>query len=371
MSDVRSPWVYIILVNWNSWKDTIECLESVYRSEYPDYKVVVCDNNSQDGSMDFIKSWASGELDIWIPSNNSLRDLTFPPVAKPIRYIEYNYVSGEVFSKSDDDLSELILIQSGSNLGFAGGNNVGTKYALSQGEFNCIWFLNNDTVIKPDALSQLIKRIEDEPTAGICGSRIYDYNNPSKIQALGGAKYNKYSSTCSHIKPLAEANHPLDISALESQMDYIVGASMLVTNTLVKDVGLMCEDYFLFFEEFDLAIRARKMKFSLGFANNSVIYHKGGVSTGSSYHAASFSYSADYWINRSRLLFVKKHYPYLIPFLYLRFLAAIFNRINRKQFDRIPMILSLMINNFPILVSQNLTPKNNTSPRYKVNNSKA
>ena len=368
MNFKKSLRVYIILINWNAWKDTIECLESIYRSEYSDYKVIVCDNNSQDGSMEIIKSWANGELDIWIASDYSLRNLIFPPITKPIKYIEYDFVRGESYSKNDNDPNELILIQTGSNLGYAGGNNIGTKYALNQGEFGYIWFLNNDTVIRPDTLDKLVNRMEKNQDAGICGSEIHDYYKPNQIQVLGGARYNKYTSSCSHIKPLADSNCPINISAIESQMDYVVGASMLVSYGVVLNVGLMCEDFFLFFEEIDLAIRARKKNYSLVFANKSIVYHKGGISTGSSDHAASFSYSADYWINRSRLLFVKKHYPYFLPFLYIRFIAAIFNRINRKQFDRIPMILSLMINNFPILVNQNLTPKNYTSPSYKVKN---
>lgn len=71
----KAPLIYIILLNWNSWVDTIECLESLFRNDYPNYRVVVCDNNSMDDSMLYIKAWAKGNLDVFVDYDNPIRFL--------------------------------------------------------------------------------------------------------------------------------------------------------------------------------------------------------------------------------------------------------------------------------------------------------
>jgi len=81
--------VYIIILNYNGWADTIECLESVLRNDYPNYQVVVVDNNSPNNSMEYIKAWAEGKLDVWINSENPLRKISFPPIPKPFPYLFY------------------------------------------------------------------------------------------------------------------------------------------------------------------------------------------------------------------------------------------------------------------------------------------
>ncbi len=82
-----NPKVYIIILNYNGWADTIECLESVLRNDYPNYQVIVVDNNSPNNSMEYIKAWAEGKLDVWVNPNNPLRKLSSPPVSKSIPYV--------------------------------------------------------------------------------------------------------------------------------------------------------------------------------------------------------------------------------------------------------------------------------------------
>ena len=76
--------VYIIILNYNGWADTIECLESVLKNDYPNYQVIVVDNNSPNNSMEYIKAWAEGKLDVWVKPAHPLRHLSFPLVKKPI-----------------------------------------------------------------------------------------------------------------------------------------------------------------------------------------------------------------------------------------------------------------------------------------------
>lgn len=129
---LNSSKVYVIILNWNGWEDTIECLESVFRNIYPSYTVIVCDNGSHDGSLERIKLWAEGKLDVLVPSHNPLRPLSYPPVIKPIPYIEYYREDAEKGGINDGKIP-LVLIQTGGNLGFAGGNNVGLRYILARG----------------------------------------------------------------------------------------------------------------------------------------------------------------------------------------------------------------------------------------------
>lgn len=161
--------VYIIIVNWNGWKDTIECLESVLRNDYPSYQVIVCDNGSHDDSLGNIKRWATGKLENGVLPSNPLYSISFPPVRKPISFIEYTREEVDAVRNVNPTDARLILIQNAANLGFAGGNNVGIRYALDRDDFRHVWLLNNDVVIKPDALSRLVRRMNEKRTQACAG----------------------------------------------------------------------------------------------------------------------------------------------------------------------------------------------------------
>ena len=148
--------VYIVLVNWNGWRDTIECLESVFRLDYPDFMVVGCDNASGDDSLAQIKSWAAGTLVIRA-KNPALAELVEPAIPKPVEWVEYDRPTAEAGGSPDND-ARLVLIRTGGNLGFAGGNNVGIRFALAHDDCTHVWLLNNDTVAPPDSLSHLVAR---------------------------------------------------------------------------------------------------------------------------------------------------------------------------------------------------------------------
>ena len=177
------PQVYIVLLNWNGWQDTIECLESVFRLNYPHFTVIVCDNASSDGSMKKIEGWANGFIAASCDSADLAR-LTVPPITKPLDF-DCILSSGEA-AKSRSSSSRLLLIQTGANLGFAGGNNVGIRYALARGDCDYVWLLNNDTVVEPDSLSSMVRMAEADPKLGICGSQLRSYATPMKFKPWGG-----------------------------------------------------------------------------------------------------------------------------------------------------------------------------------------
>jgi len=333
--------VYIIIVNWNGWRDTLECLESVFRNDYPDFQVVVCDNDSTDGSLDRIKEWAAGRLCASSADGPPCRSFTTPAIPKPIQFVELDRAQAEAGGHTRAPDVPLALIRTGGNLGFAGGNNVGLRYALARDDFAYAWLLNNDTVIPPDALVALVSRMQERPDAGQCGSRLLFYEAPNEVQALGGASYNRWFALTRHIGAFSSADRPVDISEIESRMDYVVGASLLVSRSFLLDIGLMNEDYFLYSEEIDWATRARG-RYDIAYAHNSVVYHKEGRSIGSSSSAAQKSRFADSYGIRNRIRFTRIYYPLALPTVYLGLVVAIANRLRRGQPERVLDILRII-----------------------------
>lgn len=335
------PLVYIVILNWNGWGDTIECLESVFKNDYLNYKVIVCDNSSSDFSVEYIEKWCNGDLYPFLHKDNKLGNISRPFKEKPIKYFIYEGKDIEAtnFPKNDADL---VIIKTGGNLGFAGGNNVGIRYALARDDFSHIWLLNNDTVIKFDALSHLMSRISNVPHAGICGSTLLYYNQPDIVQALGGATYNPFFASTKSIGALQKFDINVNEEQIGKKIDYVIGASMLVSKDFLKKIGLMCEDYFLYYEEIDWAYRGRK-DFSQVYAKNSIVYHKEGASIGSNSDAKKKSKLSDYYGIVNRLKFTKNNCQVYYPFVYLTLFAILLNRIRRKQFDRVKMIWQIIL----------------------------
>ncbi len=320
--------IYIIILNWNGWKDTIECLESVFRSEYPLFRVIVCDNYSFDNDLKRIHQWAEEMFMDDKRMNES--DKKSCLIKKPLSVSCYNRYLAENGGNEKED-SGLILIQTGANLGFAGGNNVGIRYALKRNDFKYVWLLNNDTIIQPDTLTQLVNRMEKDPAIGICGSTLLYYSDPQKVQAHGGATYNSWLGIPKHIGIFKDKNELLDNEKIERKMDYVVGASMLVSKSFLNDIGLMGEEYFLYREELDWATRA-KGKYKLGYAEGSIVYHKEGKSVGSSPDLKYKSLQSEYYSNLSTLKYACKFNSYRIwLILSLRLILKICYFIYKRQ----------------------------------------
>ena len=321
--------VTIILVNWNGWRDTIECLDSLLLLEYPDFRIVVCDNGSGDESLKEIKNWAD--------CNN-------------VKYAEYQRAVAETDGSLVFD-PLLTLIRNEENLGFAGGNNVGLRYATARGDADYCWLLNNDTVVEPDALTHMVTRLQQHPEFGICGSTILLYHDRQRIQALGGGHYFRWIGLPWHYGRFTGWGKTINLQRAETWMNYVEGASMLVSRQFLDKVGLLCEDYFIYFEEADWAIRAEG-RFKLAYAPLSIVYHKVGGTVGTSSNPAKMSYICDYFNIRNRLLFTRRFYPASISTIYLVLFGAILLRICLGKWDRAVMIYKLMFG-----VTANIRPK--------------
>lgn len=341
MNDSEFPKVAIVLLNWNNWQDTLECLESVLKLDYPNFRVILCDNASQDGSLDVIKTWALGGRGFVPASANPLRVISIPPVSKPISYWEYTQDEAE---KGGDlkEQSPLVLIQNKANLGFAGGNNVALRYVLVRHEFTYAWLLNVDTVVKPDALKKLVQCMAANPGAGLAGSTLLYYDAPDKVQALGGATYNRWLGIARHLGTGQSIHQLIDANAITRQLDYIMAASLIVSIYFLKEIGLMEETYFLFFEEIDWVTRARG-RYTLAYAPESIVYHREGRSSGANATPSARSLKAEFYNFRNRLRFTQKFYPYALPTVWFGLVLTIINSLYRGQGKRAKLALEILL----------------------------
>lgn len=330
-----TPNVHIIVLNWNGWRDTIECLGSLFHQDYPDYSVVICDNGSSDNSLQKIAEWAKGQISAE-SGNPQLSHLILPPHETPIAYHELTRKEAE--SGVANRRPRLTLIQNAANVGFAAGNNVGLRYALGNPTCQYCWLLNNDTVVRPRALSAMVRLMQQKPEIGICGSLNLDYYNPSVVQAQGGMTYNRWTGRVRK-EPLRLIN---DLDTRTAGMDYVNGASMLVSRALIEKVGLMEESYFLYFEELDWAMRA-KGKFTLGYAPDSVIYHKQGATIGSDPDRRGRSLLSDQYLSRNRVLFTRRFIPWALPTVLTSVCIAAAERFCTGDVNRARLMLSYML----------------------------
>ena len=313
----------IVLVNWNRWADTLECLESLRRAP-GSFRVVVVDNASSDGSANRIEAWARGEQSVE-PTDALMGAFSQPPSAKPVPC--RRLAPAEQSATSSEWLT---LIESGANLGFAGGNNVGLRHLLADPDIDAIWLLNNDTVVEAEAPSAVLDYLSGAPEIGICGTVVRFYHRPDTRQALNGSRFNSWTGTSAGIAVGTPASAPFDAAQVARDTDFVLGASLAVTRPFLETVGLMEESYFLYFEEIDWAWR-NAGRFATGFADRAVVYHKEGGSIGSSSRKGGRSALSEYYLMRSRLKLIARYRPYLLPVHWAYAVAQILTRLVRRQ----------------------------------------
>lgn len=324
-----APRVHIVILNWNGWKDSIECLESVLRSDYQNYQIVLCDNDSQDGSVEKIQAWANGEL-LADATSEVMAKYSQPPIQKPLGHqvLSANDVSS---NREVDSSTPLVIIRTGGNLGFAGGNNVGMRYALQQPECEYVWLLNNDTVIVPDTLSHMVNHSRQLLASGVantCGSVQRYYYFPDKIQALGGFRYNAWTGICTATLGMGSSiDGEIDHNQYREQLHAIHGCSWLLPRDFLESIGLMEERYFLYYEEIDWALRS-KDKYTHTYADQAIVYHKEGGSIGShSIDRKRGSLMSEFYTNRNKFKVARKFFPLSIPVVFSFVLLIAFKRL--------------------------------------------
>ena len=178
-----NPKVSIITLNWNGWKDTIECLESLYQITYPNYDIIVVDNGSKDESTAKLEIYCEGEIKV------ESKFFEYSGENKPIKIIGYTREEAEAGGGKENEVAglpsnrKLILIKNEKNYGFAEGNNSGMRYALKALNPEYVLLLNNDTVVDKEFLGVLVKAGMSYERIGICGAKLLKMHNPKIIDS--------------------------------------------------------------------------------------------------------------------------------------------------------------------------------------------
>lgn len=229
--------VYIIVLNWNGKEDTLDCLASLRSTDYENYQTVLVDNGSEDDSVRAVKE-------------------KFP---------------------------EVEVVETGKNLGFAGGNNVGIEYAMKAGA-DYVFLINNDTTVHPDYLKELVAVAESDPKIGAAGSKIYYHSEPERIWFAGGT-VNWLCNKGEHI-----GLNEVDKGQYDEikEVGYLTGCALLVKREVIEKIGVLEDDYFLYYEDTDFSLRVHNAGYKTVYVPKSKIYHK--VSRSTKPGSASYVY---------------------------------------------------------------------------------
>lgn len=273
---MKEPKVFVVILNFNSFEDTKECIESLEAIEYKNYEIVVVDNCSKDDS----------------------------------------------YSRLKEEFSKYTIIKSESNMGYAKGNNYGIKHALSKdAEYICV--LNNDVSVEKDFLTKVICEMEKDNTIGIAGPCICNYKDKDTVQAMG-ANINLYTGLT---QGRYKGQKYSEVKNENIYVAYLGGACFVARREVFNKIGLIPENYFLFFEETEFCLKASRANFKLICVYESKIYHKGS-STISKYSGLSY-----YFLNRNRVVFIRRNANLIqkLVFSIYIFIEAIGRIIIRKE----------------------------------------
>ena len=282
-SAAANPRVYVLILNWNGWRDTIACLHTVLASDYANFAILVCDNASTDDSLPRLREWAAS-------ASRGSRALTFAE-------------RGPNDGSPDDRDVDLVIMSTGGNLGFSGGNNAGMRYLLANTDAELVWLLNNDTEVAPSALSELVARAARDTAIGAVGGVLLEFNARDVVQEAGAT----YSAWHGMVRTLGAGNRLDVVSDAESRLDYLSGGCVLVRTSMLRQVGLLDERFFMYSEDVDWSIRMRQSGFGIALASRAHVWHKGG---GSAAHDGALH---DYFSVKSALLLIQKHHPNRLP----------------------------------------------------------
>jgi len=330
------PKVYIVILNYNGWQDTIECLESVLKNNYTHFQVIVVDNDSPNDSIKYIQSWARGEVFHVLHDDNVLKPLSSPSLSKPVPFKFYTKDEAlhvGTSEKNDMLTNELILIQSGENRGFSAGYNVGIAFAMQKNDAEYVMILNNDTVVEKDFLSPLVKKAMEDNACGIVGPKIMHYEYPENIFS-NGAYFTPWTS---HIKFLHSGQK--DKGQCASEVSFLSGAAWFMPLKTIREIGLLDEKYFMYMEDVDYTQQVRHAGKKLCVASKSKIYHKGAQSSG----GGNSDFSV-YWISKNMARYILNNLTFLqkvssISYFFYNMLKAVIKATIRGRETKVKIAL--------------------------------
>ena len=245
----RLPQVEVIVLNWNGLQDTLACLASLARVDYPRVRITVVDNGSIDGSPALLRQRFPG----------------------------------------------LTVIETGENLGYASGNNVGLRCAVERGA-DYVLLLNNDTEVAPDFLRRMVEVADADPRVGVAGPTIYYYDQPQLIWSAGGAI--DWARGRTQMIGLGELDEG-QFGTEPREVDFITGCALLVRREALERVGLLDGQFFLYYEEVEWCVRVRRGGFKVLHVPGARVWHKIPLD------ARGDSPEVHYYMTRNRLLFLR------------------------------------------------------------------
>lgn len=259
------PKVSIVILNWNNYEDTIECIESLEEISYRNFEIIIVDNGSTNDSEKILRK----------------------------KFGSYEF------------------IQTGKNLGFTGGNNVGIRTAINNGA-DYVLLLNNDTVVEKDFLEPLVGACVENAEIGMVAPKILYYDEPNKIWAAGGSIIWWRGSG------FQTAENKLDSRKYreDQYVSFITGCAMLIKEKTIRKVGLLDEDYFAYSEDVDYCTRVIKAHLKIKYVGRSIIYHKV-----RSRNNGRVSSTRAYYNLRNRMLFMKKNSSRMYFWIFIIFMA--------------------------------------------------
>lgn len=273
------PAIALVILNWNGCADTLECLESVSRIGNRAVRIVVADNGSSDGSVSAIRA-------------------RYPDVQ---------------------------LMENGSNLGFAAGNNSAITRALQDGaEF--VFLLNNDTIVDPGIVDAFLDAAQRMPQAGVFGAKIYYHADPQRLWYAGGYWDPRSLSFNEH------GVGEIDRGQFDrlTQTDWVIGCAMFVRAEVFRKVGLLEPQFFLNNEEVDFCSRVRRAGYSCAYVPRARLWHKVSASFG-----GEDSPLKEYFSARNRLLWAQRNAPASVRWrIYARSTAGLLRCHTRALFGR-------------------------------------
>ena len=241
--------IAIIIVNWKQYELTINCLLSLEKLEYKNFKVIIVDNESNFEKINKIKS----------------------------------------------DFNKVEVIESKENLGFASANNIGIKYAIKN-KIEYLMLLNNDTEVNKKFLAPLLNSFKNDNLLGAVQPLIMNYNNRAKVWNAGG--YLNIFFGFPYTNKLKNKN---------LQIDWITGCCIVLKTKVIKKAGLIDEDFFAYYEDVDWSLRIKKLGYKLGVVESSVIFHHGTKSSNNSNFEGNLSPFVHYLNIRNHIYLIKKH----------------------------------------------------------------
>lgn len=251
----KLPAVSIIILNWNNARDTLDCLTSVLAQDYPRFTTLVVDNGSADDSVSVIQS-------------------RFPDVP---------------------------VLETGKNLGYAGGNNAGIRRAFKSNADYAL-LLNNDTVLDRCMLSRLVAAAEADARIGFVGPMVYSAADPARIESAGGKIDRFWIATHRGLKET-------DIGQFveSAAVDWLSGCAIMVKRQVVERVGDLDARFFSYVEEVDWCLRARRAGYRIVHVPGAKLWHK------RTERADGPAPHVTYYMYRNHLLLLSKHHAGLLP----------------------------------------------------------